>query len=95
MPRMLSAALVAPLSLLLAGYRRLVSPVLPPACRFHPTCSEYAAEAIATHGPFRGLALTARRLARCHPWCEGGVDPVPPADRGVGVPVRPAAKEMA
>jgi uncharacterized protein len=95
MPRMLSAALAAPLSLLLTGYRRLVSPLLPPACRFHPTCSVYAAEAIAAHGPFRGLVLAARRLARCHPWCEGGVDPVPPSGRGVMAPVRPAAKELA
>jgi putative membrane protein insertion efficiency factor len=95
MPRLLSAALVAPLALLLAGYRRWVSPVLPPACRFHPTCSEYASDAIAAHGPFRGLALAARRLARCHPWCEGGMDPVPPSDRGVVGRAHPAVKEPA
>jgi len=95
MPRVLSAALVAPLVLLIAGYRRWVSPVLPPACRFHPTCSEYAADAMAAHGPFRGLVLVARRLARCHPWCDGGVDPAPPADRAVATHARAAAKESA
>ncbi|HXV14061.1 MAG TPA: membrane protein insertion efficiency factor YidD [Candidatus Krumholzibacteria bacterium] len=72
---MLRASLLA----LIAGYRRLVSPLLPPACRFHPSCSEYASEAIARHGVVRGGVLAAGRLARCHPWCEGGIDPVPPA----------------
>ena len=81
MLRVLAATLTAPLVFLIAGYRRWVSPILPPACRFHPTCSEYAADAIATHGPLRGLALATRRLGRCHPWREGGLDPVPPACR--------------
>lgn len=62
---------------LIGAYRRVVSPLLPRACRFYPSCSEYAAEAIATHGAPRGLALATARLARCHPWCEGGIDPVP------------------
>jgi putative membrane protein insertion efficiency factor len=58
-------------------YRHLVSPLLPPACRFHPSCSAYAAEAVRRHGAWRGSLLAVKRLARCHPWCEGGVDPVP------------------
>jgi putative membrane protein insertion efficiency factor len=66
------------LSTLLRGYKRFVSPVMPPACRFHPTCSEYAAEAIETHGALKGTALAAGRLMRCHPWNAGGFDPVPP-----------------
>ncbi|HLF23114.1 MAG TPA: membrane protein insertion efficiency factor YidD [Burkholderiales bacterium] len=74
-----SAALRASLLALIAGYRRWISSLLPRACRFYPTCSEYAAGAIATHGVARGLVLATGRLARCHPWCEGGVDPVPPA----------------
>jgi uncharacterized protein len=62
---------------LLGAYRRLVSPLLPPACRFHPTCSAYAVEAVRRHGAARGMLLTVKRLARCHPLCEGGIDPVP------------------
>ncbi len=62
---------------LLAAYRRLVSPLLPPACRFYPTCSAYAVEAVRRHGALRGGVLSVKRLARCHPLCEGGVDPVP------------------
>ena len=60
-------------------YRRLLSPLLPPACRFHPSCSQYALDALTTHGPVRGGWLAARRLARCHPFHPGGLDPVPPA----------------
>lgn len=73
----LSAAPRALLLGLIAGYRRYVSPLLPRACRFYPSCSEYASEAIARHGVVRGGVLSARRLARCHPWCEGGIDRVP------------------
>ncbi len=62
---------------LLRGYKRFVSPLLPPACRFYPTCSQYAAEAVERHGVARGTLLAARRLCRCHPWSEGGFDPVP------------------
>ncbi len=58
-------------------YQRLVSPLLPPSCRFWPTCSEYAAEAVRRHGVVHGGALAARRLARCHPFHPGCVDPVP------------------
>jgi hypothetical protein len=62
---------------ILSAYKRFVSPLLPPACRFTPTCSAYAREAIARHGVRRGLVLAARRLARCHPFHAGGFDPVP------------------
>jgi uncharacterized protein len=60
-------------------YQWTLSPLLPRACRFAPSCSEYAAEAILTHGPFTGLRLALHRLARCHPWGGHGYDPVPPA----------------
>jgi putative membrane protein insertion efficiency factor len=60
------------------AYRLLLSPLLGPRCRFFPTCSEYCLEALATHGAGRGCWLTLRRLARCHPWGEAGLDPVPP-----------------
>ncbi len=64
---------------LLQFYKLLVSPVLPPACRYLPSCSDYAAEAIEKHGPLRGLWLAVCRLARCHPWGGSGYDPVPDA----------------
>jgi putative membrane protein insertion efficiency factor len=62
-------------------YQLLLSPVLPPRCRFLPSCSDYAMEALATHGALAGTALALRRLLRCHPWGGSGYDPVPPADR--------------
>lgn len=62
---------------LLRLYKRLLSPLLPPACRFYPSCSEYAAQAIAKHGLARGGILAAKRLAKCNPLHPGGVDPVP------------------
>ncbi|MDX1387913.1 MAG: membrane protein insertion efficiency factor YidD [Acidobacteriota bacterium] len=58
-------------------YKRFISPMLPPACRFQPTCSEYAMEAVQYYGVFKGSFLAMRRLARCHPWSRGGFDPVP------------------
>ncbi len=58
-------------------YRYCISPLTPPACRFTPTCSQYAIEALKKHGPFYGLYLTIRRLLRCHPWGGSGYDPVP------------------
>jgi putative membrane protein insertion efficiency factor len=58
-------------------YKAVLSPLLPPACRFHPTCSDYALEAVTKHGALKGSCLTLRRILRCHPLCEGGFDPVP------------------
>ena len=62
---------------LLRGYKWAISPMLPPSCRYVPTCSEYAVEAIELHGVVKGSALGAWRLLRCHPFAKGGVDPVP------------------
>ena len=62
---------------LLRGYKLLISPLLPPACRFYPTCSVYAVEAIERFGVLRGSYLAIKRLLRCHPWHPGGFDPVP------------------
>jgi putative membrane protein insertion efficiency factor len=62
---------------LLSGYKRFISPLLPPACRFQPTCSEYARESILRHGLGKGAWLAILRLSRCHPFHPGGFDPVP------------------
>ena len=70
------------LALLVGLYRRLVSPFLPPACRFQPTCSEYMQTALRTQGLVRGLYLGIRRLMRCHPGNPGGFDPVPGTHEG-------------
>lgn len=75
--RWLGLPLVWLLSGLIWSYRLLLSPVLPPSCRFAPTCSAYALEALKQHGPVRGSWLTLRRIARCHPWGGEGYDPVP------------------
>jgi putative membrane protein insertion efficiency factor len=63
--------------LLLRAYKACVSPLLPVACRYHPTCSQYCMEAVARHGAFKGTWLGLKRLLRCHPLGKGGFDPVP------------------
>jgi putative membrane protein insertion efficiency factor len=63
---------------LLKAYRFAISPLYGQVCRYHPTCSAYALEAVQTHGAVRGSWLAMRRVARCHPWAAGGLDPVPP-----------------
>lgn len=72
------------LVLLLRGYQKWISPLFPPSCRFYPSCSAYAIEAMTEHGALRGSWLAARRLLRCGPWHPGGVDPVPPPRRERG-----------
>lgn len=84
------------LMVLVRGYRLLLSPWLGSSCRFEPTCSAYSLEALERHGAAAGTYLTAARIVRCHPWCDGGFDPVPActpslfrrfvADDGVPVP---------
>lgn len=66
-----------PLIWLVRGYQLMISPFLPPSCRFHPTCSQYALEALRRHGAIKGVWLALRRIFRCHPWHPGGHDPVP------------------
>ncbi|CAA7624346.1 membrane protein insertion efficiency factor YidD [Magnetospirillum sp. UT-4] len=86
---------MSPLAWLLRGlvraYQLLVSPILPPSCRFTPSCSSFAMEALARHGAVKGTWLAICRVARCHPWNDGGYDPVPePKSKGrAGTP--PAA----
>jgi len=58
-------------------YSRVISPLLPRSCRFHPTCSAYARDALHEYGAIRGTLLAMRRIARCHPWSAGGIDPIP------------------
>ena len=66
---------------LLKSYKRYISPLVPPACRFQPTCSEYAAEAISAHGTLKGAWLALVRLLKCHPFHPGGFDPVPQKEK--------------
>lgn len=73
----LSRLLAWPLLGLVGLYRLAISPWLDSNCRFHPSCSKYASDALRTHGAFRGLSLTTRRILRCHPWGGSGYDPVP------------------
>ena len=92
MSRWLRAVLI----FLLRIYRRFLSPLKPPMCRFHPTCSQYAIEAFSEHGVLRGGALTLWRLLRCQPFARGGYDPVPPRHGHPPTskaPVEPAAQD--
>jgi putative membrane protein insertion efficiency factor len=67
------------LRFLLRAYQLTISPLMAPSCRFHPSCSNYALEALQVHGAAKGSLLAVKRVCRCHPWNAGGVDPVPPA----------------
>lgn len=67
---------------MIRGYQMYISPRYPPRCRFTPTCSQYAIEAISTHGAIKGLLLAFWRIIRCNPFCRGGYDPVPPKKGG-------------
>lgn len=69
---------------LVKGYRLLLSPWLGSSCRFEPTCSAYSLQALQQHGATKGSYLTLYRLVRCHPWCNGGYDPVPSSQPGTG-----------
>ncbi|MEW5724651.1 MAG: membrane protein insertion efficiency factor YidD [Thermodesulfobacteriota bacterium] len=71
------SVIVRALILPIRVYQYLVSPLLPPVCRFHPTCSHYACQALERHGPFKGAYLSVLRLLKCHPFHPGGYDPVP------------------
>ena len=73
MKKFLTALLLFPVLF----YQRFISPMTPPSCRFTPTCSQYAIEALQKHGPLKGLYLAIRRILRCHPWGGHGYDPVP------------------
>ncbi|MBJ25068.1 MAG: membrane protein insertion efficiency factor YidD [Flavobacteriaceae bacterium] len=74
---MLKNISIFPFLLLIRIYQSLISPILGPSCRFTPTCSQYAKEALKKHGLFKGLYLTLKRLSSCHPWGKSGHDPVP------------------
>ena len=81
------SVLAKPLIWLVRGYQWAVSPLLPPSCRFYPSCSANAVTALERFGPVRGSWMAARRLGRCHPWTPGGVDHVPLRDPVTGRPV--------
>lgn len=76
-PRTLRGVLALPLIGLVRLYQWVISPLLGPTCKFYPSCSNYAVTALSRHGLLRGTWLTVRRLGRCHPWSDGGVDHVP------------------
>lgn len=67
--------------ILIRTYQTMLSPLLPRSCRFYPSCSHYAIDALKEHGFLRGIWFILYRLGRCHPWCEGGYDPVPQSKR--------------
>lgn len=73
---MLKKAIVLPIILLIKIYQKIVSPYLPNACRYNPTCSQYAIEALKKHGILKGIYLAGKRLVSCHPWGGNGFDPV-------------------
>jgi len=77
---MLKKILIAPFLLIIKVYQNLISPLTPATCRFHPTCSHYAKEALQKHGLFKGGWLAIKRIFSCHPWGGSGYDPVPKKD---------------
>ena len=77
----------------LRAYRLLISPLYGQVCRYHPSCSAYALEAVTEHGSLRGSWLAVRRLARCHPWAAGGYDPVPPRAAGKHAGTSPESQQ--
>ncbi|HSZ46316.1 MAG TPA: membrane protein insertion efficiency factor YidD [Streptosporangiaceae bacterium] len=81
------------LILLVTGYRRFISPLLGPRCRFYPSCSAYAIDALRLHGALKGSWMTLRRLSRCHPFHAGGLDPVPGSDTEAAIAARSAGVE--
>nr|WP_305825884.1 membrane protein insertion efficiency factor YidD [Thiohalocapsa sp. ML1] len=84
---------IAPAVLLIKVYKLVISPIIGPRCRFLPTCSDYALEALARHGLRRGGWLAVRRIGRCHPWGDSGYDPVPPARGAAQCPAGTDAAE--
>lgn len=74
---MLTRLIAAPILLIINSYRKFISPLTPPSCRLHPSCSTYALKAIEVHGPLKGFVLSVWRVLRCNPFTKGGVDPVP------------------
>ena len=85
----------AVLIVLLRGYRLLISPLYGQVCRYHPSCSAYALDAVRQRGSIRGSWLTLRRLGRCHPWAAGGYDPVPPRPSRVSAGSSPSPQQGA
>ena len=74
----LKKIVIAPFIFIIRVYQNVLSPLIPPACRYEPTCSHYTVEALQTYGLFKGTWLGVKRIARCHPWGGDGYDPVPP-----------------